>query len=242
MREGASQEEVNQGQQIVSVLHSSGLQVWRLLENLPAGAYTCDADGLITYFNQHAVRLWGRAPQLHNTVDRFCGSFKLLLPDGSPIDHNQCWMALALKMGQAYNGHEIIIERPDGQRLTVLAHANPIVDDTGHLLGAVNVLVDITERQRTAEMRQHLAAIIESSDDAIIGQTLEGIITSWNRGAEHLYGYRRRTSWESRSRCSSRPTCQTNSRRCSPASSVESASTTTRRSACVRMAPASTSR
>src|SRR5262245_20216991 len=55
--------------------------------------------------------------------------------------------------------------------------------------GAVNVLVDITERQRAAEMRQHLAAIIESSDDAIIGQTLEGVITSWNRGAERLYGY-----------------------------------------------------
>jgi PAS domain S-box-containing protein len=185
----AAQEEVGQGQQVVSVLHSSDLQVWRLLENLPAGAYTCDADGLITYFNQHAVRLWGRAPQLHNPVDRFCGSFKLLLPDGSPIAHDQCWMALALKMGQAYNGHEIMIERPDGQRLTVLAHANPIVDDAGHLLGAVNVLVDITERQQAAEMQQHLAAIIESSDDAIIGQTLEGIITSWNRGAERLYGY-----------------------------------------------------
>jgi PAS domain-containing protein len=119
-----AQEEVGQGQQVVSVLHSSDLQVWRLLENLPAGAYICDADGLITYFNQHAVRLWGRAPQLHNPVDRFCGSFKLLLPDGSPIAHDQCWMALALKLGQAYNGHEIMIERPDGQRLTVCGDAS----------------------------------------------------------------------------------------------------------------------
>jgi len=160
-----------------------------LLEKLPAGAYTCDAEGLITYFNQHAVQLWGRTPQLHNPVDRFCGSFKLFLPDGSPVTHDQCWMALALKMGQAYNGREIVIERPDGQRLTVLAHANPIFDTCGHLLGAVNVLVDITERQRAEEMRHYLAAIIESSDDAIIGKTLEGTITSWNRGAERLYGY-----------------------------------------------------
>jgi PAS domain-containing protein len=103
--------------------------VWRLLENLPAGAYICDADGLITYVNQHAVRLWGRAPQLHNPVDRFCGSFKLLLPDGSPIAHDQCWMALALKMGQAYNGHEIMIERPDGQRLTVCGDASLLAFD-----------------------------------------------------------------------------------------------------------------
>jgi PAS domain S-box-containing protein len=189
MLEPAPQEEVGQGQQVVSVLHRSDLQFWRLLDKLPAGAYTCDAEGLITYFNHHAVQLWGRAPQLHNPVDRFCGSFKLFLPDGSALAHDQCWMALALKMGKAYNGHEIMIERPDGQCLTVLAHANPIFDDCGHLLGAVNVLVDITERQRAEEVRQHLAAIIESSDDAIIGQTLEGIITSWNRGAERLYGY-----------------------------------------------------
>ena len=135
------------------------------------------------------MQLWGRAPKLHDPVDRFCGSFKLFLPDGSPIAHDQCWMALALKTGKAYNGHEIMIERPDGQRLTVLAHANPIFDEAGRLLGAVNVLVDITERKRAEDMRQHLAAIIESSDDAIIGKTLEGIITSWNRGAERLYGY-----------------------------------------------------
>jgi signal transduction histidine kinase len=55
-------------------------------------------------------------------------------------------MAKALQTGKEYNGEEIIIERPDGRRLTVLAHANPIYDDTGELVGAVNVLVDITDR------------------------------------------------------------------------------------------------
>jgi PAS domain S-box-containing protein len=114
---------------------------------------------------------------------------ELFLPDGFPIAHDQCWMALALTMGNAYHGQEIMIERPDGQRLTVLAHATPIFDEPGGLLGAVNVLVDITERKQVETMRQHLAAIIESSDDAIIGKTLEGIITSWNRGAQRLYGY-----------------------------------------------------
>lgn len=119
-----------------------------LLEKLPAGAYTCDPSGLITYFNQHAVQLWGRSPKLNDPVDRFCGSFKLYAIDGSPISHDQCWMALALKNCLEYNGHEIIIERPDGQRLTALAHANPIHDEGGNLLGAVNVLVDISDRKR----------------------------------------------------------------------------------------------
>src|SRR5256885_3343235 len=91
-----------------------------LVEKLPAGAYTCDPDGLITYFNPHAVQLWGRAPKLNDPVDRFCGSFKLFTMDGLPIAHDECWMALALKNLSEYNGHEIVIERPDGRRLTAL--------------------------------------------------------------------------------------------------------------------------
>ena len=130
----------------------------RLLETLPAGAYTCNADGLITYFNPQAVALWGRAPTLNDPVDRFCGSFKLFATDGAPIAHDQCWMALALMRNQAYNGQAIVIERPDGQRLTVLAHANPIHDASGMLLGAVNVLVDISDRQRMEmALREHEA-------------------------------------------------------------------------------------
>jgi PAS domain S-box-containing protein/excisionase family DNA binding protein len=123
----------------------------RLLEKLPAGAYACDAGGLITYFNVQAVELWGRAPALNDPVDRFCGSFKLFATDGSPVAHDQCWMALALTRNQAYNRQAILIERPDGQRLTALAHANPIHDTSGRLLGAVNVLVDISDRRRTEQ-------------------------------------------------------------------------------------------
>jgi diguanylate cyclase (GGDEF)-like protein/PAS domain S-box-containing protein len=123
----------------------------RLLEKLPAGAYTCDPEGLITYYNQQAVRLWGRAPKLNDPEDRFCGSFRLYAPDGSSIAHDRCWIALALDSDREYNEREIVVERPDGRRLTVLTHANPIHDDSGELLGAVNVLVDITERKRAEE-------------------------------------------------------------------------------------------
>lgn len=130
----------------------------RLLEKLPAGAYTCDPNGLITYFNQRAVELWGRAPKLNDAEDRFCGSFKLFSPDGSPIRHNQCWMALAIHTEREYNGREIIIERPDGQRLTVQAHANPIHDESGVLLGAVNVLVDISDRKQIEEEQRKIQA------------------------------------------------------------------------------------
>ena len=142
-------EAVHQGWPSDATLHAGKWSFRHLLENLPAGAYTCDPNGLITYYNPQALQLWGRAPQLNDPADRFCGSFKLFSPEGIPITHDACWMAMALKQNQAYNGHEIVIERPDGRRLTVLAYANPIHDMSGMLLGAVNVLVDITDRKRT---------------------------------------------------------------------------------------------
>jgi PAS domain S-box-containing protein len=161
----------------------------RLLNRLPAGAYTCDPAGLITYFNEHAVKLWGRAPKLNDAVDRFCGSFKLFLADGTPINHDQCWMGRALETGNSYNGEEIIVERPDGTRVTALAHANPIYDEAGKLIGAVNVLIDISDRKGAEQAQRFLAAIVQSSEDAIISKTLTGKILTWNSSAERLLGY-----------------------------------------------------
>jgi signal transduction histidine kinase len=139
----------------------------RLLDKLPAGAYTCDPDGLITYYNSHAVQLWGREPKLNDPIDRYCGSFRLFAAaDGKPVDHCQCWMALALRDRQEYNGHEIVVERPDGRRMTVLAHANPIHDDDGRLIGAVNVLVDIDARRRAEQAARQAAAAAEAANRA----------------------------------------------------------------------------
>lgn len=129
--------------------NKSDVEFRRLLEKLPAAAYTCDAHGKITFFNRRAADLWGREPRLNHPSDRYCGSFRLFSAEGAPIRHEQCWMARALQDNQEYHGREILVERPDGGRRTVLAYASPVHDDSGRLTGATNVLVDITEQKQT---------------------------------------------------------------------------------------------
>jgi len=77
----------------------------------------------------------------------------------------------------------------DGRALWVEAQSVVIYDDDGNPLGMRGVTMDITERVRAGEMQSRLAAIVESTDVAIVGKTLDGVVTSWNKGAERIYGY-----------------------------------------------------
>lgn len=144
-----------------------------LIEALPAAIYTTDAEGRITMFNDAAVKFSGRVPQLG--TDSWCVSWKLFRPDGTPLPHDQCPMAMALKEGRPIRGCEAIAERPDGTRVNFLPYPTPLWDTTGKLAGAVNMLVDITERTRAGEGRGLLATIVESSDEAAISKDLNGL-------------------------------------------------------------------
>ena len=162
--------------------------VWRDLVNaLPAAIYITDATGWIVFSNEAAVTLWGCHPELGK--NKFCGSWKLYWPDGTPLPHDECPMAMALREKRPIRGMEAIAERPDGTRVHFIPYPTPLFDASGNLIGAVNMLVDITERKRAEEVAQRLASIVESSEDAILSKDLNGIFTSWNRGAERLFGY-----------------------------------------------------
>jgi len=122
-----------------------------LLEALPAAIYTTDASGIITFFNQAAVDLWGGAPVVGRSP--WCGSLRLYWPDGAPMRHEQCPLAIALREKRPVRGMEAISERPDGSRVPVLFYPTPLYDGAGELVGAVNMLVDITERKRAEEQQ-----------------------------------------------------------------------------------------
>jgi PAS domain S-box-containing protein len=159
----------------------------QVLDLLPAAVYITNAAGLITYYNEAAADMWGHYPQLGRS--EWCGSWKLYWPDGRPLPHDQCPMALALREKRPIRGMEAVAERPDGVRVPFIPYPTPLYDETGELVGAVNMLVDITDRKRAEYYAQRLAAVVEFSDDAIVTKNLDGIITTWNRGAERLFGY-----------------------------------------------------
>jgi PAS domain S-box-containing protein len=117
-----------------------------LVQCLPAAVYACDGEGRITLFNEAAVTLWGRQPKVGR--DTWCGSYRIYQLDGQRLAHDRCPMAESLRTGMPIRGVELVIERPDGTRRNVLAHPEPIVDSAGIVIGAVNMLIDITDRKR----------------------------------------------------------------------------------------------
>jgi two-component system, chemotaxis family, CheB/CheR fusion protein len=163
------------------------VQLKQLLDLLPAAIYLTDREGRITYFNQAAETLWGCRPKLNS--DLFCGSWRLYHLDGTPMAHDECPMALALKERRPNRGNRAIAERPDGTRVPFMAFPTPLRDADGRFVGAMNMLIDLSEHHRAEILSRRLASIVESCDDAVVSKDLNGVIITWNKGAERLFGY-----------------------------------------------------
>jgi PAS domain S-box-containing protein len=134
-------------------LRESERRLQDLLTAIPAAIYTTDAQGRITYYNQAAVDLAGRTPTLGS--DEWCVTWKLYWPDGTPMPHDQCPMAVALREGRPIRNVEAVAERPDGVRIPFIPYPTPLRDESGNIVGAINMLVDVSERKQ-AETQQRI--------------------------------------------------------------------------------------
>src|SRR4051794_8897339 len=128
-----------------------------LFNAMDVAVYTTDLEGRVTLYNDAAVALWGRRPVIGDA--RWCGAWKLYTAEGEPLPHDQCPMAVALREQRPVRGVEAIAERPDGSRVPFIPHPTPLFDTRGRCIGAVNVLVDITERKEAEQRRLYQPAL-----------------------------------------------------------------------------------
>jgi signal transduction histidine kinase len=121
---------------------------------LPAAVCVCDQSGAVELYNRTAAELWGCEPSDPHANRRFCGSYRLFHPDGTPMPHGESPTAEVLRTGVPLRNQELVIGRPDGTRVSVLASVVPVRDTDGSMIGAVSCLQDITERKQAEEKLQ----------------------------------------------------------------------------------------
>ena len=136
----------------------------------PLAMYTVDAAGVIQEFNRNAELLWGRKPKPYDASEFYCGSYKMHHPDGRALEHAQTPVAAVLS-GEIPAAHdvEVVMERPDGSKITVIANVVPLKNSEGEITGALNCLYDITERSRlereTLEQAQTMITLDRRKDE-----------------------------------------------------------------------------
>lgn len=161
----------------------------------PTGVFLCDQNGVIQDYNPRAAALWGREPKRGDPTERFCGSPKLFLPDGTPLPHEQSPMVEVLRTGVNIEGVEVIIERLDGSRIWVIVNFAALKNDLGKVVGAITCFQDISQRKRDEEAvlqsEARKASILETALDCIITMDHAGNVVEFNPAAEKTFGYRR---------------------------------------------------
>lgn len=156
------------------------------LDKIRAPIYIADADGWITYWNQACVDFAGREPQLGE--DRWCVTWKLFTIDGDDLPHEECPMAEAIKERKSVHSKIAIAMRPNGSRVAFRPYATPLFDKSGELLGAINMLIDISEEQSEALREQAVRCrrLANATEDFSAREILRSMAASYDQSAQSL--------------------------------------------------------
>jgi len=163
------------------------------LEAIPGAVYICDHDGWLIRYNSEAAALWGRTPNLNGRKERFCGSHRLFLLDGTPLPAEDCPMADAVRLGTATRNAEVVMERPDGSRFTALVNIRSLKDHCGKIQGAINCFQNISaHKAMEEEARRRTSDLEDFFENSAVGLHIvsgEGIILRANQAELNLLGY-----------------------------------------------------
>ncbi len=186
-------EDISERKQADEALQRSKEQLEIILQGVADGITAQDASGRLVFANAAAARDAG-----YESVAEFIGAplretlqkFDYFDEFGQPLDLDRLPIQRAL--AGELSPPELLVrmrfKESNNERWRII-RSRPVLDPFGTSQLAVNIWSDITERRRADEDRARLAAIVESSDDAIMSATFEGVITSWNAGAERMYGH-----------------------------------------------------
>jgi len=131
----------------------------------PIAIFSCDASGMFQEYNRCAVQLWGREPKRLDSGERYSGAHKLYRSDDTLLSPLQSPMAEVLRGDiPAVHDEELVIERPDGSKITVIVHVVPLKNEQGKITSAVCCFVDITERSRLERKNQDMAQSLTDLD------------------------------------------------------------------------------
>jgi PAS domain-containing protein len=122
-----------------------------LIDPLSAATYVTDKDGTVTHFNDACIALAGRRPVAGH--DKWCVTWRIYTPEGQFLPHDQCPMAQAINERRCVRGVEAVAQRPDGSWASFMPYPTPLFDEEGILVGAINVLVEVTQKRKPGYLR-----------------------------------------------------------------------------------------
>lgn len=159
------------------------LRLAAIIESSEDAIVSKDLNGVVTTWNKSAERIFGYAPE--EMIGR---SITTIIPP--ELQSDEVEILRKIRAGERIEHFHTVRLRKDGDRIDVSLTISPIKDDDGKIIGASKIARDVTRQKIAEQALARLAAIVESSDDAIVSKDLNGVITSWNRGAERIFGYK----------------------------------------------------
>jgi PAS domain-containing protein len=171
----------------LNAVRQAGPEKLAALDAYPTPIYATDAEGRITWYNRACIAFSGRTPVTE--VDRWCVTWKLFTTGGAALPHDQCPMAVAIREARPVRGAEAVAQRPDGSHVRFSPFPTPIFNDSGQVVGAVNMLVDVSQSAHLRHLRaqaERCRRLARGIDDRSTKNTLTLMARDYEERAKAL--------------------------------------------------------